>query len=168
LILDEATSSIDVRGEQLVQAALDRVSKGRTTIVIAHRLSTIRKAHQILVMRKGRIVEQGTHDQLLLKEDGAYRNLVNVQQMTMGKPSMDEHSNLAGDSSFDPLSLSSSTLVEEPVANIKEAEYEKKGVFGSLGLLFFEEKKSQYAWYFLMITGTLLAGGKSIICHGVT
>jgi ATP-binding cassette subfamily B (MDR/TAP) protein 1 len=76
LILDEATSSIDVRGEKLVQAALDKVSEGRTTITIAHRLSTIKKADKIVVMKKGRIVETGTHDSLLEDKNGAYFTLV--------------------------------------------------------------------------------------------
>lgn len=72
LILDEATSAIDVRGEKIVQAALDRVSEGRTTITIAHRLSTIKKADKIVVLKKGKVVEQGTHDSLLLDQDGTY------------------------------------------------------------------------------------------------
>jgi ATP-binding cassette subfamily B (MDR/TAP) protein 1 len=58
LILDEATSAIDVRGERLVQAALDKVSEGRTTITIAHRLSTIKKADKIIVLRKGKLVSE--------------------------------------------------------------------------------------------------------------
>jgi len=78
LILDEATSSIDVRGEGLVQAALDRVSQGRTTITIAHRLSTIKKADKIVVMQKGRVVETGTHDSLLENQDGIYWALVSI------------------------------------------------------------------------------------------
>lgn len=65
LILDEATSAIDVRTERIVQKALDRVSKNRTTIVIAHRLSTIKRADSIVVLRQGKLVEQGTHDELL-------------------------------------------------------------------------------------------------------
>ena len=65
LILDEATSSIDTRTELQIQAAFDKLMRGRTSFVVAHRLSTIREANQILVMRDGRIVEQGTHDELL-------------------------------------------------------------------------------------------------------
>ena len=65
LILDEATSSIDTRTEQLVQAGMDALMKGRTTFVIAHRLSTVRNADCIMVMEQGRIIERGTHDQLM-------------------------------------------------------------------------------------------------------
>jgi ATP-binding cassette, subfamily B, multidrug efflux pump len=78
LILDEATSSVDTRTEVLIQRAMSRLMKGRTTFVIAHRLSTIRDADTILVMEKGRIVEQGTHDQLLAR-GGAYADLYQSQ-----------------------------------------------------------------------------------------
>lgn len=78
IILDEATSNVDTRTEQLVQAAFDKLTKGRTSFVIAHRLSTIRNANLILVMKDGNIVEQGTHDELLEK-NGFYAELYNSQ-----------------------------------------------------------------------------------------
>ena len=78
LILDEATSSVDTRTEQLIQSAMDRLMEGRTCFVIAHRLSTIRNADKILVMQEGDIVEQGTHDELLAK-GGFYAQLWNSQ-----------------------------------------------------------------------------------------
>lgn len=79
LVLDEATSSVDSYSEQLIQNATDKITKGRTSIVIAHRLATIKKADKIIVMDAGNIVEQGTHDELLKKENGCYRNLYEVQ-----------------------------------------------------------------------------------------
>ena len=78
LILDEATSSVDTRTEQLIQSAMDRLMKGRTSFVIAHRLSTIRNADLILVLNHGDIVEQGTHEELLAK-NGFYADLYNSQ-----------------------------------------------------------------------------------------
>ncbi|EGS20733.1 mating factor A secretion protein STE6-like protein [Thermochaetoides thermophila DSM 1495] len=78
LLLDEATSALDTKSEGVVQAALEAASEGRTTIVIAHRLSTIKDAHNIVVMAQGRIIEQGTHNELLEKR-GAYYNLVTAQ-----------------------------------------------------------------------------------------
>lgn len=79
LILDEATSSLDAESEMLVQQALDELMKNRTTIVIAHRLATIRKVDRIYVVSDGRITESGTHEVLLHKANGTYKNLVKLQ-----------------------------------------------------------------------------------------
>ncbi|WP_347175146.1 ABC transporter ATP-binding protein [Polaribacter uvawellassae] len=79
LILDEATSSVDSNAEQMIQYATDTITKGRTSIVIAHRLATIKMADKIIVMDKGLIVEEGTHQELLEKPDGYYRNLYDKQ-----------------------------------------------------------------------------------------
>jgi ABC-type multidrug transport system fused ATPase/permease subunit len=78
LILDEATSALDSASEKVVQEALEKVMKGRTSIVIAHRLSTVRKADQIVVLDKGRVVQQGNHAELI-KQKGIYRDLVDLQ-----------------------------------------------------------------------------------------
>jgi len=79
LVLDEATSSVDSYSEHLIQIATDKITKGRTSIIIAHRLATVKKADKIIVMDSGVIVEQGTHDELLQKQDGYYKNLYEVQ-----------------------------------------------------------------------------------------
>ena len=79
LILDEATSSVDSHSEQLIQQATDKMTEGRTSIIIAHRLTTVKKADKIIVLDKGRIVETGTHEELLQIENGYYRNLYEVQ-----------------------------------------------------------------------------------------
>ncbi len=78
LILDEATSSLDTAAERLVQDALSKIMKNRTTLVIAHRLSTIRDADEIIVMQKGEIVERGPHD-ILIKRNGIYKRLQDLQ-----------------------------------------------------------------------------------------
>lgn len=80
LILDEATSSLDTESEKLVQDAINRVMENRTTLVIAHRLSTVRHADEIVVMQKGKIIQRGTHDQLI-EQEGQYKRLVEMQEV---------------------------------------------------------------------------------------
>ncbi|KAF7928453.1 uncharacterized protein EAE98_005509 [Botrytis deweyae] len=153
LILDEATSAIDVRGEQIVQAALDKVSEGRTTITIAHRLSTIKKADKIVVLRKGKLVEEGTHEGLLSNPDGAYSALVNAQQLSLGDVYQEE-SNLV--ETVDP-------LVREMSAAEKEKEqkeavaYKPKGLVRSLGLFLYEQR-ARSQWYLMLVIGAIAAG----------
>ena len=79
LILDEATSSLDSESERLVQEALEILMKNRTSIIIAHRLSTIREADKIIVLEKGKVIESGTHDELIKNEEGLYRYLSQLQ-----------------------------------------------------------------------------------------
>ncbi len=78
MILDEATSALDTESERLVQDALEQMMENRTSIVIAHRLSTVQKADTIVVMKDGRIIEQGTHKQLIAAK-GIYKMLVDMQ-----------------------------------------------------------------------------------------
>ena len=79
LVLDEATSSVDSYSEEIIQRAIDTLTKGKTSIIIAHRLATVKNADRIVVMHKGDIVEQGTHDELLKFKDGYYAKLYDVQ-----------------------------------------------------------------------------------------
>ena len=80
MVLDEATSALDTESERLVQDALEKMMQNRTSVVIAHRLSTIQKADTIVVLQKGKIVEQGKHDELLAKK-GIYKKLVDMQSL---------------------------------------------------------------------------------------
>jgi ATP-binding cassette subfamily B (MDR/TAP) protein 1 len=141
LLLDEATSALDPYAEGIVQQALDRASAGRTTIVIAHKLATIRKADNIVVMSKGKIIEQGTHESLIAL-DGAYSKLVTVQQLTVSngnaledidveKQSIGEISHSAEDSK--PLKRYA-TLDEESVESTEKHRYDD-GSYKQLGLL---------------------------------
>jgi len=81
LILDEATSSVDTYSEEMIQEATEKITQGRTSIVIAHRLATIKRADKILVMDSGKIVEEGSHEELLKIENGVYRHLYEIQFM---------------------------------------------------------------------------------------
>jgi ATP-binding cassette subfamily B (MDR/TAP) protein 1 len=78
LLLDEATSALDTESEKLVQAALDKAMRGRTTIAVAHRLSTIQRADVIFVLDQGRVAEEGSHSELMLKK-GLYFEMVKLQ-----------------------------------------------------------------------------------------
>ena len=78
LILDEATSSLDSASEALVQEALESLMKDRTVVIVAHRLATVQRANRIIVLSEGRIVEEGSHDELLSR-NGAYRQLHDLQ-----------------------------------------------------------------------------------------
>jgi ATP-binding cassette subfamily B (MDR/TAP) protein 1 len=155
LILDEATSAIDVRTERIVQQALDRVSKNRTTIVIAHRLSTIRRADKIIVLRQGELVEQGTHDELLKIEAGVYYGLVHAQEIATE----------AEYNTDDVLKKIKSTDTDAPeehehsshASEAADLEYKDRGLFGSFGCLLYEQR-NHWVLYSIAIFGILGSG----------
>jgi ATP-binding cassette subfamily B (MDR/TAP) protein 1 len=154
LLLDEATSALDTKSEGVVQAALDKAAAGRTTIIIAHRLSTIRNAHNIIVMNKGTVVEQGNHDTLIQKQ-GAYHALVEAQQLEDQKKStaVDTDDQV---SSIEDLVVRKMSLQKE--TNVTAAESsEKDGVAAESSTGDVEEtagatiqSKTNYSWWELI------------------
>lgn len=158
LILDEATSAIDVRTERIVQQALDRVSRNRTTIVIAHRLSTIKRADKIVVLRQGKLVEQGTHDELLQLEAGVYRGLVYAQELTVESEDAHHISEEAQLEQVNTADAKQATAEEtESHTTIDDPEYKERGLLLSFGRLLYEQR-SQWLLYSISTVGILMAG----------
>ncbi|PYI03929.1 P-loop containing nucleoside triphosphate hydrolase protein [Aspergillus sclerotiicarbonarius CBS 121057] len=141
LILDEATSAIDVRGERVVQAALDKAGQHRTTIVIAHRLSAIKNADHIVVLKKGRIVESGTHESLVCIDGGVYSSLVNAQALSLEGHIRDIENDLDAED-IDILNREETEAKPDYDSNRPEYDKEKgktsRRLFGSFCLLFLE------------------------------
>ncbi|KAF7592329.1 hypothetical protein BBP40_000385 [Aspergillus hancockii] len=156
LILDEATSAIDVRGEKIVQAALDRVSRNRTTIMIAHRLSTVRQADHIIVMKGGIDVEQGSHEELLAIDDGLYHNLVHAQRL-----------DLLAEDETDPTEVTQGLKEEVNLAHVALQEprqdedvtgtVKNRGFFSSVGLVLYEQR-ANWPLYLTTLIGAIGAG----------
>ncbi|KJZ74359.1 hypothetical protein HIM_06169 [Hirsutella minnesotensis 3608] len=147
LILDEATSAIDVRGERIVQAALDRASKNRTTITIAHRLSTIKKADRIVVLRQGQVVESGTHESLLTDENGLYYSLVNAQALSLGETTDAVDIPAKGEL---PSPVREKSRTESGIEDKAEEKKEKqRNLFSSFGRFFYETKSN---WWIMALT----------------
>ncbi|RCI14872.1 hypothetical protein L249_7041 [Ophiocordyceps polyrhachis-furcata BCC 54312] len=163
LILDEATSAIDVRGERIVQAALDRVAKGRTTITIAHRLSTVKKADRIVVLKGGKMMESGTHQTLMAREGGVYAGLVHAQALslavassTVGETSEDgkeeeDDDDEDNDDDDDPAFRRRTSRSNSPSRGhlAQEKQEKQRNLFASFGLLLVESNKY---WWLLALT----------------
>ncbi|KAI5920279.1 P-loop containing nucleoside triphosphate hydrolase protein [Camillea tinctor] len=163
LILDEATSSIDVRGEKVVQAALDKVSKNRTTIMIAHRLSTVKKADNIVVLAKGKVVQWGTHESLMAAVGGPYWLLTNSQQLTMDEDKL-QQDGASEVTEVDRRTMDLMTLDEkkaeedqDPVAGNSATDFKVKGVFRSFGAMLLEQKPVWLSYMFMLV-GAVIAG----------
>ncbi|KAK1753327.1 P-loop containing nucleoside triphosphate hydrolase protein [Echria macrotheca] len=126
LLLDEATSALDPHAEGIVQQALDKASEGRTTIVIAHKLATIRKADNIVVMTKGKIIEQGTHEDLV-GMDGAYARLVRVQDLAVSARSSTSDSEPEdGASGEEKVLRATKTMTRYPTSDQKRLEEQRE------------------------------------------
>jgi ABC-type multidrug transport system ATPase subunit len=167
LILDEATSSIDVRGEQVVQAALDKVSKNRTTVVIAHRLATIRKADNIVVLRKGKAIQQGTHDSLMTQEGGAYFALATAQQLLMASGEQEKDTAPTDNAEITEkqsmATIATDTTLVESVSGTEQKSVDQpktQGLWGSF-ILLLREQKHRGIWYTILLFSALCGGGLS-------
>ena len=169
LLLDEATSALDPHAEGIVQEALDRASKGRTTIVIAHKLATIRKADNIVVMKKGRIIEHGTHDGLIAQQ-GAYANLVRIQHLTLqaAGPESDDDVDDGGAEKVDVAALTKTASVafsERRAAHMMAQKdrdsYDNHSQRGFISVITMLVRTSpELKWmYVLVVLGCALAAG---------
>ncbi|KNG83522.1 multidrug resistance protein 1, 2, 3 (p glycoprotein 1, 2, 3), partial [Aspergillus nomiae NRRL 13137] len=181
LLLDEATSALDPHAEGVVQRALDKASEGRTTIVIAHKLATIRQADNIIVMKKGRIVEHGTHDSLLAR-DGAYAQLVRVQDLAVSSPRSqpdpewesvnDSKVNTASKPSVPgsdaPGYKNSATIQQKEYANYDD--YKQRNIISVIYRLLRETPELRFV-YGLVLTGCIAGGatfpGQAILLSSV-
>lgn len=163
LILDEATSSIDVQGEKIVQKALDRLAKDRTTIVIAHRLSTIRKADHIIVLREGTKIEEGTHEHLLSIENGLYSGLVKAQHLEEDETAPEDSAVAGCMEVVRSVTLERGDSVTKNKSDDLEShadKYKKRGFLRTAGVFIYEQRP-QWLFYILAILAAVVCGGRS-------
>jgi ATP-binding cassette subfamily B (MDR/TAP) protein 1 len=171
LLLDEATSALDPHAEGIVQQALDRAAEGRTTIVIAHKLATIRKADNIVVMKKGKIVEQGTHAGLM-KQNGIYAQLVRIQDLSVSKNESDTELDDQEDaaSTEHPADLAETLSryatgdqlrLEQQKERDNYETYQKKGLLSVIWRLVVEHPELKWP-YFFTVLGCLGAGEQTL------
>lgn len=160
LLLDEATSALDPQAERVVQEALENVSRNRTTLVIAHKLSTVRKADNIVVISKGRVIEQGTHEQLIELGE-TYARLVKVQDLGQGKETTEPEADL----DVEKFPLTSSTTTHSVGAKHCDEDTPRTEVtmnynlLHCLWILFVEQPELKYA-FFITLVACVTAGSR--------
>ncbi|KAI3573651.1 P-loop containing nucleoside triphosphate hydrolase protein [Fusarium oxysporum f. sp. albedinis] len=161
IILDEATSAIDAKSEKIVQAALDRITRNRTTITIAHRLSTIKKADNIIVLKNGRAVEQGTHADLITNPSGVYASLVRAQALRATDQA--DHSALSADEESIKHQADANLNEKAIPSPIKEESSRKpRGIFKSFGKLLYEQRAKWPNYIGILLSSMAVAAGTPI------
>lgn len=168
LLLDEATSALDPSAEGVVQAALDNVSKSRTTVMIAHRLSTVKKADKIIVLSRGRVVEEGTHSSLL-EAGGAYASLVNAQTLGTAAAGDSTNEDQLGIEEVDEAHLvKSQSIVSEPDKKPEESIEDvsrKLSLFRCITIVLYEQR---HHWPLFLCGGIAsIAGGGAFPAQAV-
>jgi ATP-binding cassette, subfamily B (MDR/TAP), member 1 len=167
LLFDEATSALDPRAEKVVQSALDRVSKNKTTLVIAHKLATIKNADNIAVMNGGKVVEQGSH-QGLLEKDGLYAAMVRAQDLgaeAKGEDPDDVFTDDEGDDIRPPTTSTLQRTQSEAMSQSAQDEEDHLSA-GTLGYplikcitIMLKEQPDLYTWYIVTAVAGLVLGG---------
>ncbi|KAL5592322.1 hypothetical protein FOBRF1_013348 [Fusarium oxysporum] len=161
IILDEATSAIDAKSEKIVQAALDRITRNRTTITIAHRLSTIKKADNIIVLQNGRAVEQGAHADLITNPSGVYASLVRAQAVRAADQA--DHSALSADEESTEHQADANLNEKAIPSPIKEESSGKpRGIFKSFGKLLYEQRAKWPNYIGVLLSSMAVAAGTPI------
>ena len=167
LLLDEATSALDPRAERIVQDALHRVSANKTTLIIAHKLATVMAADNIAVMTSGKVVEQGTHSELL-EHDGLYAAMVRAQDLgaEAGNPEFCEGSEEGDDvkEALDrPLTLQRTQSKVLAKDSEREVEHHSAGTVGYSLIkciwIMLKEHPDLYLWYLVIVFGAVIGGG---------
>ncbi|WQF80321.1 Putative Type 1 protein exporter [Colletotrichum destructivum] len=167
IILDEATSAIDAKSEKIVQAALDRVTQGRTTITIAHRLSTIQKADNIVVLQRGQAVEQGTHHSLLSDPSGVYSSLVRAQALnlsTTGKSVSDVSASGLDSEMEEKVLVDREHLASTAFTDNSEgsASHKPRGLVRSFGRLLYERRAKWTSYLAVILSCMASAAGTPV------
>lgn len=175
LLLDEATSALDPHSEEVVQKALDKVSKGRTTITIAHKLATIRHADNIVVMNQGRIVEQGSHDSLL-QANGAYARLVQAQDLSVTKDSSESETDTSMDDGPEEtpaettktLTQYSTSTRDQQTKQSSRDDFDSWKTLGILRVVWRILRSTPEAqWSFSILVVLCFISGKRALLHGL-
>ena len=180
VIFDEATSALDTKSEKVVQEALERAAKNRTTITIAHRLSTIRKADHIIVLQNGRVAEQGTHQSLMEDVDGVYNALVRAQTLSLsrsdealsrkvelGPPTPEAYKDVAGSDREKHSGDCNEAEDMNPIPSdsresLKQSDLQSRSVVSSFGRLLYEQRAQWPLYAGIVISSMAVAAGTPI------